>query len=188
MRNLEKRLKGLPKEELKSALNYYNEYFLDANVDNKTDVESLVGSPDEVARNIISECTDKIYNVQKKNGGVRNDFKLLWMIILGIFAAPIGLPLLIASIAIIFAVVVTVFSLLLGAIGLLVAVIVTGIAMIPAMFFSVSWATRFIIIGVVLVSISIAIILCGAVMEILSSLIRLLARIMRKIFKRKEKQ
>ncbi|MBR6102133.1 MAG: DUF1700 domain-containing protein [Ruminococcus sp.] len=52
---LRKRLNRLPSEELESALDYYNEIFLDAGEENEQETAEKLGSIDNIARQIYNE-------------------------------------------------------------------------------------------------------------------------------------
>ena len=55
IKELKLRLRGLSKEDLDDAINYYEEYFLDSGVDDEEDVTQMVGDPKDVARKILEE-------------------------------------------------------------------------------------------------------------------------------------
>ena len=56
---LSRKLRGIPKADYDDAMNYYVEYFLDAEIDDTTDVNPIVGSVDDVAANILEEYSIK---------------------------------------------------------------------------------------------------------------------------------
>lgn len=82
---LKKRLKALPKEERDSALSYYAEYLEEGNVEG-------LGSVDEVARQILEQCAVNSLDSEEKRGSL----KVLWIVLLAVFAAPVALPILLA--------------------------------------------------------------------------------------------
>ena len=112
LKRLDSRLMGMPKEDREDAINYYKEYFIDAGVEDNQDVIPIVGTPEKAARKIIDECTDKTLNEQKKYGGAKNNAKLLWLVILGIFAAPIAFPIALIICAVVFSVIIAVVAVL----------------------------------------------------------------------------
>ena len=89
---LSRKLRGIPKADYDDAMNYYVEYFLDAEIDETADVTPIVGSVDDVAANILEEYSIKQFEKVEKEGGVKNSTKGIWYVILGIFAAPIAFP------------------------------------------------------------------------------------------------
>ena len=64
LQRMKQNLSGMPYDEVKNVINYYVEYFQDANIDNNVDVTKSLGNPDEVARDIIEDY--------KKNDGNSN--------------------------------------------------------------------------------------------------------------------
>ncbi len=55
---LRQALEVLPDDERVNAIRYYEEYFLDAGPENEVRVISELGSPEQVAQNILNEYTD----------------------------------------------------------------------------------------------------------------------------------
>lgn len=114
IRQLERKLKRLPKEDREDAIRYYEEYFEEMGADDTTDVSSTLGNPDEIAREIIATCTEKHMDAQKEQGSIKNNTMVIWMIILGICASPIAVPLAFAAIICLFALLIVLFSLILA--------------------------------------------------------------------------
>lgn len=110
---LERNLRKLPEEEREEAMQYYREYLEEAG-ENVEEVIEKLGSPKEVANGIIRECAVKSLEVvgqgqkrekeeekeRKKNDTAKN----VWLIILGIFAAPVAFPVAIAIVAVLFSI------------------------------------------------------------------------------------
>ncbi|MCR5608779.1 MAG: DUF1700 domain-containing protein [Lachnospiraceae bacterium] len=138
LNQLSRKLRGLPKVEFDDALNYYTEYFLDAGVSENEDVIPLVGTVDEVAKKIIDEATDKQIVKAKKEGGVKNNSQAIWLIILGILAAPAAIPIVFVAAILIFVAVVVIGSLLFAAVVTIFALIASGFGTIPLIFGSSS--------------------------------------------------
>ncbi len=64
MKELDNLLADIPEEERKEALNYYNDYFDDAGVENTAHVISELGSPSEVASQIRAEFATALQPVE----------------------------------------------------------------------------------------------------------------------------
>lgn len=109
IKELEKKLKRLPKEELDDVLNYYREYFEDAMINDNEDILTRLDSPSNIASQILSEYAFK--EVESNEPTAKKGIKTVWFIILAIFAAPIALPLAITAAAIIFALLAVLVSL-----------------------------------------------------------------------------
>lgn len=138
LNELERHLNKLPEVERIEAIEYYREYLEEAGDDVEIVIEKL-GSPKEVANDIIRECAVKSLAVVSQ--GNRSEEKTtkqntknstatnIWLIILGIFAAPIAFPLAIALVAVLFAGVVVVVSLGLSVVVLDVCLFAAGIVL-----------------------------------------------------------
>lgn len=182
---LQRRLRGVPQEELDQAMEYYTEYFLDANVDDVTDVIPLVGTPEQVAQRIWDECVDKQVTIQRQEGGVKNTAKTVWLIVLAVFAAPIALPVAIAVAAVVFAVLVVIFAVIFSIIVAAVALVIGGFAALPGVFWVVGIGQAFIVAGSALVMIGIGLLLILAFWKLGTWCILQLAQWVRKLGEKK---
>jgi len=98
LRILARELSRLPKEEFDRAMEYYTEYFEEAGPENAEVVMADLGSPVEVAREIIRETALKRMDEPIKS--MKKGFSSIWIVILAIFAAPIALPVAILLLAV----------------------------------------------------------------------------------------
>lgn len=64
---LDKLLQCIDSEEREAALRYYNEYFDDAGADNEAEVMAELGTPEELARNIIVQTVNEKESAQKES-------------------------------------------------------------------------------------------------------------------------
>ena len=104
---LERRLRVLPENEQRDAVDYYEGYISDAGEENAEAIEQL-GSPAEVASKIIAgyaaaEHTET--DLPRKHG-----LSMAWAIILAVFAAPIALPLALAVACVALALLIAILS------------------------------------------------------------------------------
>lgn len=141
MEILSKKLKKLPKDAYQEAIEYFEEYFAEAGNDAEA-IENL-GTPqeaaDQIVRNMVIQNVEEVEgatytldgaeNMQNVNTGksVKKKFSAVWIGILAIFAAPIGLPLAFALAAVIFAVLVAVFACVFSAVVSAVAIAASAI-------------------------------------------------------------
>ncbi|MDD3403663.1 MAG: DUF1700 domain-containing protein [Hespellia sp.] len=129
MNQLSKKLKKLPRDAYQEAMEYFEEYFAEAE-NEETAIKNL-GSPQEAADQIITNLA--IQNVDEDDGNksVKKSFSAIWIGVLAVFAAPIGLPLALALVIVIFAFVIVVaafaFSIIVTAISFVGSAVV-GIA------------------------------------------------------------
>lgn len=164
LRELEKKLRHMPKEDREDALRYYDEMISDMGLDNATDVTARLGSPKEVAKEIIGNCSKK----HMDSGKIRDKLTALWLLILSLFVSPLALPLaLIISVVTVLAVIVVIVAVL-----AVVALIVAGPFLILfGVIKSIGWLLSgiFSIVG--------AIIIAVIVIKIIGWLIRKIAGI-----------
>lgn len=108
MKELEQALKRLPKEERDEALLYYREYFEDAGPENDAAVIEELGPAKEAAAQILKEVAIKRLDEPKR--AAAKGLSTIWLVILALCAAPIGLPLLLVIIICGLALVIAVFA------------------------------------------------------------------------------
>ena len=117
MTELAARLHRLPKEDLQAVLQYYEEYFDEAGSRNEQAVIRELKSPAHVASKILSDYAVK--EAKKVRASTKSGWRAFWFTILAICAAPVAVPLIIASVVTIialgFAGFVVVFALLIAA-------------------------------------------------------------------------
>ena len=88
MRRLTHRLRRLPKEDFDKAVSYFTEYFEEAGPENERQAIVDLGEPELAADQIVRDFEP----VKDVKGGI----SAVWVGILAVFAAPIGLPLALA--------------------------------------------------------------------------------------------
>lgn len=163
LRELRRYLRRLPREEYEDAMDYFTECFDEAGVEGEQQLISELGTPKEAAREVFGNLLEKEVGKQElighkeKEGGL---LKGVLIAILALCAAPIGIPLLIVILALIFSGICVVASLILCIVCIVIAgflaggkLFLRGILAIP---FSVPGA--FMIIGTGVLAIGIGII------------------------------
>ncbi len=105
-------LNGLPKEEIENAVLYYNEYFDEAGEQNEDRVTKELGSPSNIASQIIANYT--INNSKTYPKSVKKGISNIFLAIGALFASTVAIPFAIAIAAFAFALVLTIFSLVLA--------------------------------------------------------------------------
>ncbi|MEG0692018.1 MAG: DUF1700 domain-containing protein [Oscillospiraceae bacterium] len=98
-------LRNIEPSELQDVLQYYNEYFDEAGIENEQAVIEELGSPKEIAAGIKTNASMKYLETGKSNA--KKSLKAVWISIGAIFAAPIALPLAIAFAVLAVALVIT---------------------------------------------------------------------------------
>lgn len=183
---LNRKLRHLPKEDREDAIAYYEEYFAEMNLAEDEDVTWKVGQPENIAREIVENCTEKHLDRQKEKGGIKNSATVIWMILLGICASPIAIPIAAALIVLLFACVVVVASAVFafGCAG--VAIILAGIFHIPCIFWATGFAQKMVCFGMGAIAIGLGMLIFIGVMKMAKYLVCGIAFLFRRIFNRKK--
>lgn len=126
IKRLEYRLRRLPKEDYDKALSYFTEYFEEAGPENEAQAIEDLGSPEMAADQIIRDFA--MENAKEPVKDVRHGVSAVWVGILAVFAAPLGVPLALTLgvLALTF-----VFVILLLVFCVFVATIAMGLSAIP---------------------------------------------------------
>ena len=107
MSSLKKKLRHLPQEDLRKALEYFEEYFEDAGVDNELQAIDDLGTPEIAAEQLITNLA--ISNTQEPVKDIKKGMNHIWIGVLSIFAAPIALPVAAAIVICILLIILSVF-------------------------------------------------------------------------------
>lgn len=186
IRKLKMELVKLPKEELEDVIQYYTEYLEEAEDEAKA-IEEL-GSPNKIAAQIKADYAvkqlDKMdANSKQKNKGIST----FWLVILGIFAAPVALPIAIAGGAVALTLFISAIcisgSLLICTVLVFVCGILAVIAGVIALF--VNFANGVIAIGLGLIFVGVTLLLGTGIVFGTRALFRFIAKYMNK--RRQEK-
>ena len=130
LEQLRRRLAGLPQEEVDAALTYYNEYFDDAGPEREAEAIASLGSPEEVAAQVLGDYALRNPTAPAP-AGTKKRSNVGW-ILLCIFAAPIGLPIALGIaltfILLLMALAMVILAVLLAAVSLIAGGLVSGVA------------------------------------------------------------
>lgn len=110
MNCLQNKLRRLPKEDYDKAIAYFEEYFEEAGPERELQAIEDLGTPEMAADSIIREFA--VENAQKPEKNVKRSFSKVWVGILAICAAPVGLPLALAFAAVMLALILVVVTLI----------------------------------------------------------------------------
>lgn len=100
MDELTKKLVRMPEQERMEAISYYEEYFDEAGEENEEDVIKSLGTPTQVARQILAD-----FAVKESAAKPQSPKKGIWaivLIVLAILASPIAFPLALVAIILVF--------------------------------------------------------------------------------------
>ncbi|SHH95836.1 Uncharacterized membrane protein [Clostridium collagenovorans DSM 3089] len=155
IRELEHRIRRLPRDEVRNIIAYYEDYFADADKPEEEVIREL-GNPSTISSQILSDYAFNDDFVKDKKGVGKNKVILT---ILAVFAAPIALPLGIAALAILFALGIVIFALVMSFVVVAAAFGISGIAILVAgimvVFQGTATAIFYMGIGIVLIGIGI---------------------------------
>jgi len=157
---LRQRLNPLPLscEDIDDALQYYREYFDEAGPEREGDVITELGSPAYVAAQIALKLSDSSEPLsERKIKTAKSRPRMMGMILLGVAAAPVALPLALAAAAVVFSLIFAAFSVFVsfGAGG--IACIAAGASAIVGslMIFTTDFASALFFMGTGLFSIGV---------------------------------
>ena len=121
-------LGGIPKADAQELLEYYEEYFLDANL-SLEEIVAKYGKPKKFAQALLmTYYLDQDDAVQRSEENVAKPrFRLVWMVTLALFASPIFVPVAIAVVIVILALFISILAVLLSLFATAGALIVAGI-------------------------------------------------------------
>ena len=156
------------------------------NVTEEEDVTINVGLPKEVAKEILGECTKKHLKLQKEKGGIKNSATVIWMILLGICALPIAVPVVGVLFAILVICILGAASVLLAVGGTGAVLMLTGVISVPCLLWASGIPQKFICIGIGLICIAVGILLVMAMIKMLEGFTRGIAFLFQKVFYRKK--
>jgi uncharacterized membrane protein len=151
---LRQKLSVLSESEAITALAYYDEYLSEAGPENEAAAIAELGSPAHVAAGILG---DQIYaETTGEEKSTKKGLGALWLVVIGLLASPIALPLAIVLIAVIFSLLISAFSMILSLFVAAIVLMVAGIVYIGAGFGTLftSFATGLVTVGYGLVAIA----------------------------------
>lgn len=160
LKELDKRLKYIPREDREDASSYYEELISDMELDDAADVTERLGSPKEVAKKIIDECTEKHVQAYEEKKTIKGHATVTWLSILGILSLPVSLPLAIVVLALVFALIVTIIALLLTLAACALALTAGGAVCTVLAFMAPGSAQKAVVFGMGLVCLAIGVLLC----------------------------
>ena len=132
LKELKVRLKYLPATDREDAIRFYDEYISEMELSDDEDVTAKLGTPKEIASDIISQCTQKHIDNEKEQKTVKGGATTIWLVILGILSLPLSLPLAIVALTFIFVFIVLFLVMIVvafaGAIAIPYALFVHGVA------------------------------------------------------------
>ena len=147
IKELNKRLRYIPKEDREDAVAYYTELMADMGFDDTEDVTGRLGSAKEAAKNILAECTQKHVDDYAENKTVKGHATVVWLTVLGALSLPISLPLAIVVLALAIVIIAVGLSLLISLAATAISLVVSGLACMIIMFLAPGVAQKAAVFG-----------------------------------------
>ena len=176
LKELDQRLKYIPKEDREDAIEYYTELISDMELDEAQDVTERLGSPKECAKKILDECTQKHVDEYEENKTIKGHATVVWLTIIGILSLPVSLPLAIAVIAIAIALVVVAAALIISFAAAAIALVISGLVSLVAMWAAPGFSQKLVILGMGLTALAFGTLLGFGVYELTTLIIRKIFR------------
>ena len=186
---LSENLLKIPFEERRNTVLYYNEYFEEAGADHEQEVISELGAPETLAKKILADFTVRDTETPTPTKSVRSNSKHIWMIILGIFALPLALPILITLASLFFVAFIMIFVVMVTVGAVFFSLIVTGVAMFIGGIFAVftHFPTGMLFMGMGLAGMGLFMLIVGPCVALIRWLFSSTVKLLGRIFRRKSK-
>lgn len=124
LKEFEQLLVGLNADEVNDVLEYYQEYILDADLADYSAVAAKLGTPQQLARKTLADYS--IRQTETVTATPRHNARLIWIIVLALFASPIAIPLAGAVIIMLIAGVLVVGAIIFAAMMVVAALLFAG--------------------------------------------------------------
>ncbi|MGF2384501.1 DUF1700 domain-containing protein [Lentilactobacillus otakiensis] len=121
----------LSPEERDEAVDFYTEYLQDGGYDSYDDCIRELGTPHQLARKVLADYSIRTLetptSAKSRKQQPKNDVKTIWLIILALLSTPVTIPLALGLAGLIFAAIVVSGSLIVAVLAIFFAIIVVGI-------------------------------------------------------------
>lgn len=117
-------LMKLPQSDRIEAMDYFKELFDDAGPEREEELMASLGSPKEAAHDILTSLLDKKLNDEAPR---KNRVQILWIALLALLAAPVGLPIILAILATCIGLLIAVVGFIIGLAGIALGGFVIGL-------------------------------------------------------------
>lgn len=179
---LEHYLSDIPAQERQDVVEFYREFLLDGDFLRRSTIENELGTPKQLARKILADysISDIPQDSQYKTN---SNLKRIWHILMGLFAVPIGIPLLF----VLFIICAICFAFLMVFIAIAIAfIVVFGTILIKsiALLFTSNWAIGCFHLGRIIIGVGFVFILSPLIAKFINMLITKLTIFMRYLGKK----
>lgn len=173
--------KRIPESDINETLAFYDEYFDEAGPAHEQEAVDDLGEPAAIAAQIISE--QALLAAAEQPQSVKKGFSALWIVLMGLFAAPIALPLAAALVMALFGLIVAIVMVMLGFVVILLVMGLAGIFFITVglSVLTSSLGTALVFFGAGLALAGLALLFVPVVAWIASTVFRALAAVVNAI-------
>ena len=185
LKALSKQLKLLPKEDRDDALTFYTEYLEDYGFAENEDVTAKLGTPKEVAKNMIAEITMKHIDSNEEKKSAKKTATIVWIAIISIFSLPISLPIALCLLIVVLALFISLLILFISLLGAGLVVMAAGAAVFASGLIAPGIGQKLVCFGGGMIVIAIGLILCFLTVLVYILLFRLAVRIIKKSAEKK---
>ncbi|MBI0109770.1 DUF1700 domain-containing protein [Lactobacillus sp. W8093] len=183
---LEQNLVDLPEKDREDVVEFYREFLLDGDFVRRSTIDTELGTPKQLAINIMADYSTKEDSIPAKPETPKSNLKASWYILLGICAAPIGIPLILAILFVIFFLLAVFFGLFFALVAFLFKFFVGGglnFLRSLALLFTSNWPTGCIYLGKSLICIGVILLLLPFIVKLGKILIAKCTQIIRNLGK-----
>ena len=183
---LEQNLVDLPEKDREDVVEFYREFLLDGDFVRRSTIEAELGTPKQLAINILADYSTKDDSAPAKTDTPRSNLKASWYILLGICAAPIGIPLILVILFGIFFLLAIFFGLFFALIRFLFNFFVGGglnFLKSLSLLFTSDWPTGCVYLGKSLICIGVILLLLPFIVKLGQILIAKCTQIIRNLGK-----
>jgi len=185
LKALSKQLKLMPKEDREDALTFYSEYLEDYGFAENEDVTAKLGTPKEVAKNMIAEITMKHIDSNEEKKSAKKTATIVWIAIISIFSMPISLPIALCLLIVVLALFITLLIIFVSLVGSGLIVMAAGVGVFLAGIIAPGIGQKLVCFGGGMVVTAIGLALCFLTVIVYILLIRLTVRIIKKSAEKK---
>lgn len=183
---LRSELSKLPKGEVDSVIEYYEEYFDEAGPENEQEIINSLGNPRRIAAQIRSEYAVKMMDADEMPTA-KKGLSAIWWVIIGIVSAPISIPLAFGLLCLVIGGACVMISIIIGVFAGIIACtvgagacVVVGVLSLP-----VAISTAIMFIGIGLAGLALMAVISVAVVIGIRAMIRAMIRSIKKRNERK---
>ncbi|WP_125764913.1 DUF1700 domain-containing protein [Companilactobacillus hulinensis] len=146
-------------DDRKDVLEFYREFIIDADLDTSDKIINELGTPKHLARKVLTDYSIKMSEEDYQNvdnGNVpteqkaKKNVRMIWLIILGLFATPVAIPLAIALILMLAGIAAAAILMILTFVFLVALSVILGVGAIfmgMSVIFQSIWTTLFYVGG-----------------------------------------